>query len=398
MNRSEFLRKCAALGIGLPVASFLLQACDDDITSPNFTVNFSGKVLIIGAGSAGLTAGYLLHRHNIDFEILEAAPVMGGRMKRIEGFADFPIDLGAEWIHDNPDILARLIRNPDVKASVDMVTYNPQTIHKAKDGEISKINWASNFYSEYKFKSTTWFGFFEKFIAADIQDKIKLESVVEEIDHTNDKVSVKLNDGTVMEADKVLVTVPIKVLQDKDIVFKPALTQIKQDAIDSIQMDAGLKVFIEFKERFYPDIVLFGGFIQAITTDSKAYYDAAFGKDSSRNILGLFSINEDAAEFTSLGSDQDIVDAVLAELDQLFDGQATKNYVKHVVQNWSKEPFIRGSYSYTFNDGIDVTMERLLVPIDDKVYFAGEAMSKYAQATVHGAALTAYEVVEKMLA
>ena len=398
MNRSEFLRKCAALGIGLPVASFLLQACDDEITSPNFTVNFSGKVLIVGAGSAGLMAGYLLHRHNVDFEILEAAPVIGGRMKRIEGFADFPIDLGAEWIHDNPEILARLIRDPDVKASVDVVTYNPQTIHQAKDGEISKINWASNFYSEYKFKSTTWFGFFEKFIAADIKDKIKLESVVEEIDHTSDKVSVKLDDGSTMETDKVLVTVPIKVLQDKDIVFKPALTQIKQDAIDSIQMDAGLKVFIEFKERFYPDIVLFGGLIKALTTDSKAYYDAAFGKDSSRNILGLFAINADASEFTDLGSDQDIVDAVLAELDQLFDGQATKNYVKHVVQNWSKEPFIRGSYSYTFNDGVDVTMEQLLVPINDKVYFAGEAMSKYAQATVHGAALTAYEVVEKMLA
>ena len=49
MNRKEFLKNGAALGIGLPFLSLLLDGCDDDfIDNPELTVNFSGKVLIVG--------------------------------------------------------------------------------------------------------------------------------------------------------------------------------------------------------------------------------------------------------------------------------------------------------------------------------------------------------------
>jgi len=70
-------------------------------------------VAIVGAGAAGLAAGYLLQRYRVDFEIIEAAPVYGGRLKRAEGFADFPIDLGAEWIHTHPVVLAEILNQPE---------------------------------------------------------------------------------------------------------------------------------------------------------------------------------------------------------------------------------------------------------------------------------------------
>ena len=50
-------------------------------------------VIIIGAGAAGLTAAYDLHRKHIPFHILEAHSTLGGRMRKLEGFADYPIDL-----------------------------------------------------------------------------------------------------------------------------------------------------------------------------------------------------------------------------------------------------------------------------------------------------------------
>ena len=37
-----------------------------------------------------------------------------------------------------------------------------------KDGKLRKRNIASHFYSEYKFKSTTWYGFFEQHIVPTI--------------------------------------------------------------------------------------------------------------------------------------------------------------------------------------------------------------------------------------
>ncbi len=51
------------------------------------------KVVIVGAGVAGLTAGYLLEQSGVEFEILEARSEYGGRVRKLEGFADFPIDI-----------------------------------------------------------------------------------------------------------------------------------------------------------------------------------------------------------------------------------------------------------------------------------------------------------------
>lgn len=61
--------------------------------------------MIVGAGAAGLFAGKLLHDLGIEFEILEASDRVGGRMGKLEGFADYPLDLGAQWLHGKKNIL-----------------------------------------------------------------------------------------------------------------------------------------------------------------------------------------------------------------------------------------------------------------------------------------------------
>ena len=72
------------------------------------TYNFEGKVIIIGAGASGLAAAKILQRNNIDYLILEASNRYGGRLKENKTLADFPIDLGAEWIHHLPAVLNSL--------------------------------------------------------------------------------------------------------------------------------------------------------------------------------------------------------------------------------------------------------------------------------------------------
>ena len=65
------------------------------------TYSYSGKVLIVGAGASGL-ATKVLEQNHIDYNIIEATDRYGGRLKKNEAFADFPIDMGAEWIHNLP--------------------------------------------------------------------------------------------------------------------------------------------------------------------------------------------------------------------------------------------------------------------------------------------------------
>ena len=57
------------------------------------------KVLIIGAGVAGLSAAWHLQRENIAATILEARDRVGGRVWTSHDFADIPVEFGAELIH-----------------------------------------------------------------------------------------------------------------------------------------------------------------------------------------------------------------------------------------------------------------------------------------------------------
>ena len=65
------------------------------------------KVLILGAGAAGITAAKTFHDQGVtDFVVLEGQDYIGGRMKQAS-FAGMKVELGANWIHyadddDNP--------------------------------------------------------------------------------------------------------------------------------------------------------------------------------------------------------------------------------------------------------------------------------------------------------
>ncbi|MEN0048045.1 MAG: NAD(P)/FAD-dependent oxidoreductase [Bacteroidota bacterium] len=394
MNKRAFLKTFTTLGIGSPFIGTLLSSCEGKATFfEDFEVDFNGKVLVIGAGAAGLTAGHILNQQNIDFQILEASSIHGGRVKKAADFVDFPIDLGGEWIHTDPSILVTLLNDPQVDANIEVITYNPQTIAVWKNGALKKRNFTSNFYSEYKFKNSTWFDFFDQFIVPSIRDRIAYNSPVNAIDYTGEKVIVKTISGEVYEADKVLVTIPIKILQNEFINFSPSLPAEKISAIQEEQMPDGLKVFIEFSEKFYPDIVMLDSLLDAFINSDHTYYNAAFGKDSDRHVFALFTVGEPASRYTSLQTEEAILKKVMSELDEIFDGKASQYYVQHVIQNWSQEPFIQGSYSYGYS-----STEVLAAPVEDRIYFAGEAINTNGNtSTVHGAGESAYLALEKLL-
>ena len=397
MKRQEFIKKSALAGLGLPLLS-LLSSCKEDNILPNeIDTNFSGNVLIIGAGAAGLMAGHFLDQYGIDFQILEASLVYGGRVKRADTFADFPIDLGAEWIHTDPSILADLVNDPGVQASIDIINYRPEEIYVWKNDELKKRNFFSNFYAEHKFKNTTWFGFLENYIVPGIADRIIYDSPVAAIDHSGNRTMVTAGSAT-YEADRVILTVPLTILQNDSIAFTPALPAAKQTALGKVDMPSGLKVFLEFSERFYPDMILDGGLLeQQDIYGEKALYDAAFRKDSNQNIFGLFAVGDPAKEYTDQGDNDAIVAYLIDELDQMFDGKASRFYQKHVIQNWLAEPYILGSYSHYEDNNREQTMRDLRQPLENKVYFAGEAYHDDWQSTVHGAGLSAYDAVREIL-
>ena len=113
----------------------------------------STKVIVVGAGAAGLTAAYLLTQKGIDVEILEASSIYGGRMKRTKSFADFPIPTGAEWLHTKRKVLKKILNDPKIQIDINTTEYNFDEDYALLEGEkvsLKKLGFTIDDYSRQK--------------------------------------------------------------------------------------------------------------------------------------------------------------------------------------------------------------------------------------------------------
>lgn len=359
--------------------------------------NFKGKVIIVGAGAAGLAAAELLRKHGVAFQILEASNRYGGRVYKNDTFADFPIDLGAEWIHQKKEILNRLVADDSTdwtEATIPYRTLNAYWWDGTEYGKESRLGakvayWAN---PEFKFKHTTWYDYLDKYFAAQVKDSIVYNALVTNIDYTGPKVVVTTQGGKQYQADKVIVTASIGVLQKGHIQFSPPIPSEKNKAIQSVEFLPGFKLAMKFSEKFYPDIISC-----STPKGEKVYYDLAFQKDAKDKVLGLLVMGPSTKEYYKLNSKQEILKAVLKELDNMFEGKASKVFTgKYLLQDWGRHGLTWGTW--TNNEASETTLKWLNEPLKQQVYFAGETYNIYEQrATVHGAIVSGYTAVYNIL-
>ncbi|MBW4553316.1 MAG: FAD-dependent oxidoreductase [Aphanocapsa sp. GSE-SYN-MK-11-07L] len=76
------------------------------------------KVGIIGAGLAGLTCGYHLAQHNIEFQLFEASDRVGGRIMTYQHSSGETAELGAGYFHNHYHALLNLIDQLGLSAQI----------------------------------------------------------------------------------------------------------------------------------------------------------------------------------------------------------------------------------------------------------------------------------------
>ena len=441
MNRRDFLKQSSLLTIGgILLPSTLLTTCRKETLFEDVT--YDGKVIIIGAGAAGLYAAYMLKSKGIDFQLLEASSTYGGRLGKLTGFANFPIDTGAQWLHGKNSILGDLIKKSKTNITLDdsetkfwfnnqLIDALPQNTNIFEGEELPDIsyeayalqnglgneykyiieniagdqgaaasrlsvygnnkdeeNWASGD-DDFKFEET-YFDLIDKQIASQVKDQILVNTIITKIDYSQSEIILTDSNNNTFNANKVIITVPISILKSGDIQFIPALPIEKTTAFSKIGMDAGMKVFLKFSNRFFDQNII-GGAVCA------AYADDSIGKAQNDNILLAFIMGEQAEYLTSLGSDAAITSALIQELDIMYNGQASASFIASHVENWTTNPFVKGAYSYStigMGDARKIASESL----SEKLYFAGEAMNTNGHhQTVHGAVETGYREVINIL-
>ena len=217
--------------------------------------------------------------------------------------------------------------------------------------------------------------------------KVSFNSPVAVVDTSGIKpVAIDVS-GVYHYADAILVTVSVGVLQAEMIDFVPDLPASKVTAYNTLGMGNGMKLFLRFGSTFWDGSKLFNVLTEG--PSGNCWTPAKYQAGATNDVITCFSMGLNAEFMSALPDDTARLNQTLADLDLAFGGQASLNFVEGFVQDWTKEPYVRGSYSYpvpgSYPTGGPSMRETLAMPVGGELFFAGEATHNTAPSTVPGA-------------
>ena len=179
------------------------------------------------------------------------------------------------------------------------------------------------------------------------------------------------------EARKLLVTLPLGVLQSNAVQFDPPLFQ-KEEAIRNLAMGNVIKVNLQLRPGLWPDDK--DGFIHLASEHFPTWW-------KNRDVVTAWAGGPRADELAKC-SPIEIIQLVSEALGHMFGIGAhdARSRVESVqFHDWRKDLFARGAYSYVPVGAVNAG--RILArPIEQTLFFAGEATAQPGfQGTVHGA-------------
>jgi monoamine oxidase len=428
-------------------------------------------ILIIGAGAAGLMAAYRLSTSGKKVIVLEARNRTGGRIHTISHESFFKhAELGAEFIHGDLPVTLNLLKEANIKYSAaggEMVKYDKG---KFIDHEGFIENWDLLMQKLNELEQDTDIAGFllthfpgdensnlrdgvSKYVAgydtADPQkasafalrnewnnedddaqhrlddgycsminylankckengSSIYLNSVVTQVDWKNKPVSVTTSTGETYVAKKVIIALPLGVLQAEAkqkgaIEFHPPIKE-QTNAINNLGFGAIIKFLLEFRDAFWENA-------DTKKLAGKSLKDMAF-LISDENIPTWWTqypkhsalltgwLGGPRAEEKKENTVDELLQQALQSLSNIFNITVDELRAKLIASNiinWTADPFSRGSYSY---DTVAAPGARKILGagVDNTLFFAGEYLYEGpAMGTVEAALTSGQNTARQIL-
>jgi monoamine oxidase len=428
-------------------------------------------VIIIGAGATGLMAARTLAKAGKKVIVLEARDRCGGRIHTLHNESFFKqAELGAEFVHGDLPVTLNLLKEANIEAEpADLamwrykdgkfITNEEPTPHW--DTLLNKLNdlqqdCSINEFLDKEFADDEYTDLRQsvrRFAAGydtadpdrasafalrrewehedeDAQHRVKggystmidfladecragdgviyLNSAVTDVYRQPDKAEVITTDGTIYYAGKILIALPLGVLQADEgeqgaIKFHPPIPE-QQQAIQAMGFGAIIKILLEFDELFWENSHTAAltvkdpkqmGFIlsdQIIPT-----WWTQLPKHS--NVLTGWLGGPAAADKKDMTQDE-LLELSLQSLGEIFDiapAELRNKLIAFNCVNWTADPYTRGSYAY---DTVAAPEARkvLSTPVDNTLFFAGEYLyDGTAMGTVEAALTSGQEVARRVI-
>ncbi|HMM93094.1 flavin monoamine oxidase family protein [Bradyrhizobium sp.] len=395
----------------------------------------SVDVAIIGAGAAGLGAANALKGSNLSVIVLEARDRLGGRAHTIMASPDVTFDVGCGWLHSaDENSFVKIAGQLGFEINKSLPPWRERAYGKAfpqedrddfiralnefydraeqaaREAERSGRDCAASLYlapgnrwnpmidaistyvngceldqvsvldmDAYQDTDINWRvrrGYGALIAAYGASCPVALNCAVTLIDHSARRIRIETARGTV-EADRVIVTVPTNLIADEAIRFHPPLPA-KVDAARGLPLGLADKVTLalEGAEEFPSEGNLRGA---TMRTGMGTYHIRPFGQPCIEGFFGgrYAQSLEDAGDGA----------LAAASIDEIvsFLGNDFRRKLKPLAESrWAHDPFARGSYSHAL-PGHAGDRAVLAAPVDDRLFFAGEATSPEFFTTAHGA-------------
>jgi monoamine oxidase len=403
-------------------------------------------LIIVGAGAAGLAAAQAAQAKGLSFHLIEASHRIGGRAYTEEMAPGMPMDLGCHWMHSaslNPfpaiadrfgfhyrrdgawrmngfmgarrlteaeqasvhqgmganyeAIFKAAARGEDVAVSEVMDLDHPWAALHAywfslatshDPDEISTVDIAAYNDTEENWPLREGYGALVARWGADVP--VTLNAAVTRVRWGSNGVTVETGKGSI-SGRRLLLTVSTNMLASGRIAFDPPLPDWKLAAAGDVPLGVHNRIGIMLKHNpFGPDAPTSATIMREgempIATQLRPFgYDYVVGVTGGRHGAWL----ERAGAAAS-------VDYLTERLVAAFGSDIRSALsTRTIVTAWAGDPWTLGSYSSAV-PGASHQRAELMRPIDDTLFFAGEACSVEFAGTAHGAYLTGVAAVEAM--
>lgn len=378
ITRRQFLKRSAiaAAGVGLTRPNLVATATTILARGP------AKKVVILGAGMAGLVAGYELSQLGHDVVILEARMRPGGRVHTLrEPFSDgLYAEEGAARIPDNHDLTLKYIKLFDVP----LEPMYPSRLSALRfDGgsrrEVPIAGFTEalgqNFGDDLGGNPTRWqkikggSDLFPRAFAQRLANKIHYGAPVVRIEQegTGSRV-VFLHAGSpeTLSADRILCTIPFSVL--RNIQLPASFSARKQEVIRRTEYDSVSRVYLQTRNRVWEEKGL-SGF--AFTSSAVEIWHPTWSQPGPRGILMTYARPGEAERIASQKEGERVA-STLAQLDSIYPG-VRASFEGGASKCWTEDEWSRGAWAF-------VGARDLLsaIAVEGRVHFAGEHISPWS--------------------
>jgi monoamine oxidase len=401
-------------------------------------------VVIVGGGAAGIAACRRLQDAGIECLLVEARPRLGGRAWTVSDDPMCPIDLGCGWLHSadrNPwhgiaetqgrsidrtpppwmrssapmgfplsEQAAYLDARDKFFARVDAAAESEQDAAAATlldpNGRWNDLIRATGTYisgaelervsvrdlARYDDSGVNWRvveGYGAVIAAHGASLPVTLGCPVRGIDWSGRRLRVETAHGSIA-ADAAIVTLPSSLLAEQKFAFTPGLPA-KAEAAAGLPLGLADKLFLSLADagEFEKDSRLFGRTDRGGTA---TYHLRPFGRPQ----IEVYFAATLAAELEAAG-EAAFLDFAVAELVGLLGSDFARRVRPLHLHRWGIDPLSRGSYSYALPGKADCRA-MLAAPVDDRLFFAGEACSTNDYSTAHGAYRTGVVAADQAIA